>query len=76
MSPFSGCISMAANDESLFIKTCVGVFENEYKKMHVEEMMIEIKAKMAQRKFKKEDNDPIFGQMPCTWSTLTKKVFF
>lgn len=76
MSPFSGCISMADNDGSLFIKTCVGVFRKDYQKMHVEEMMIEIKAKMAQRKFKKEEIDLIFGQMPCTWSTLRKKVFF
>lgn len=75
-STTKGCISMADNDGSLFIKTCVDVFRKDYKKMHVEEMMIEIKAKMAPRKFKKEEIDLIFGQMPCTWSTLRKKVFF
>lgn len=75
MSPFSGYYSNSSkDDESYFIKECVEVFKNDSSKMHVEEMMIEIRRRIAQMQFveKKE----IYGQMPCTWSTLRKKVFF
>lgn len=75
MSPFSGYISIAGvHNESFFIKNCVDVFKEDSSKKHVEEMMIEIKARMAKMLY--EYKGQIYGQVPCTWSTLTKKVFF
>lgn len=75
MSPFSGYISNSSeHDESYFIKKCVEVFKKDSSKMHVEEMMIEVKAIIASMQFVKPDGTS--AQMPCTWSTLRKKVFF
>lgn len=62
------------HDESYFIKKCVEVFKKDSSKMHVEEMMIKVKAIIASMQFVKPDGTS--AQMPCTWSTLRKKVFF
>lgn len=62
------------DDESYFIRECVEVFKNDSSKMHVEEMMLEIRRRIAQMQF--VEKEKIYGQMPCTWSTLRKKVFF
>lgn len=62
------------DDESYFIRECVDVFKNDSSKMHVEEMMIEIRRRIAQMQIVEEKEK--YGQMPCTWSTLRKKVFF
>lgn len=75
MSPFSGYYSNSSkDDESYFIRECVEVFKNDSSKMHVEEMMLEIRRRIAQMQF--VEKEKIYSQMPCTWSTLRKKVFF
>uniref|UniRef100_A0A8W8M195 Uncharacterized protein n=1 Tax=Magallana gigas TaxID=29159 RepID=A0A8W8M195_MAGGI len=62
---------------SIFIYNCVKIFEKNYPTTHSEEMMIDVKAVIAlgpswrQTKDKKE-----IAQMPCSWSTLTKRFYF
>lgn len=74
-STTSGYVSISNQDgESFFIKKCVEVFKEGSSEKHVEEMMIEIKAGIAEMLY--ENNQQICGQVPCTWSTLRKKVFF
>ncbi|CAG2236484.1 unnamed protein product [Mytilus edulis] len=57
---------------SMFIYECIKKFKEQYTKTHLEEMMIDVKAALA---IGSADKTKRHVQMPCTWSTLTKRLF-
>ncbi|XP_078315020.1 caspase-7-like [Crassostrea virginica] len=59
---------------SWFFNKMVEVFKKYHKEKDIEEMMIIVKNAVAS--MTKKEGDKILKQMPCTWSTLTKKLFF
>lgn len=61
------------NFGSIFIYECIKKFKEQYSKTHLEEMMIDVKAALA---IGSVDKTKKHVQMPCTWSTLTKRFFF
>ncbi|XP_045184556.2 caspase-3-like isoform X3 [Mercenaria mercenaria] len=56
---------------SWFITECINVFEKYHKKDHLEDMLITVRQEVALRWGKKDDGAK---QMPCVWSTLTKRL--
>ncbi|KAL3871856.1 hypothetical protein ACJMK2_039828 [Sinanodonta woodiana] len=61
-----------ANSGSWFMHVTISVFETWHENEHVEEMFIRIKDEIAHdEKWKTETGERM---MPCTWSTLTKKL--
>ncbi|KAK3610881.1 hypothetical protein CHS0354_009748 [Potamilus streckersoni] len=60
------------NIGSWFMHVTISVFETCHKKEHVEEMFIKVKDEIAHdEKWKPRTGERM---MPCTWSTLTKKL--
>ncbi|XP_053404642.1 caspase-3-like [Mercenaria mercenaria] len=55
---------------SWFITECINVFEKYHKKDHLEDMLITVRENVALR-WTKDDGAK---QMPCVWSTLTKRL--
>lgn len=63
---------VAWRDEKLgswFFCDLISVFEKYYERKHLEEIMINLKRKIAER------THGTSKQMACTWSTLTKQVY-
>ncbi|XP_063424683.1 caspase-14-like isoform X1 [Mytilus trossulus] len=60
------------NFGSMFIYECIQKFKEQYTKTHLEEMMIDVKAALA---LGSADKTKRHVQMPCTWSTLTKRLY-
>ncbi|XP_076089978.1 caspase-3-like [Mytilus galloprovincialis] len=61
------------NAGSIFIYECMKKFKESYANTHIEEMMIDVKAAVASGSIGKAHKRV---QMPCTWSTLTKRFYF
>lgn len=74
----TGYVSLRCEKEgSLFIKSCARIFEKNYSTLHLEEMMIDVKAEIGRKLEGTEKTlDGIsVAQMPCTWSTLTRQFY-
>ncbi|XP_048742245.2 caspase-2-like [Ostrea edulis] len=56
---------------SIFIYNCIKTFETNYTTTHLEEMLIDVKAVIALDPRWRRTKE--HSQMPCHWSTLTKK---
>lgn len=62
---------------SIFIYNCVNIFEKNYHTTHLEEMMIDVKAVIAlDPRWRRTKDKKEIAQMPCSWSTLTKRFYF
>ncbi|XP_052681028.1 caspase-14-like [Crassostrea angulata] len=62
---------------SIFIYSCVNIFEKNYPTTHLEEMMIDVKADIALGpRWRRTKDKKEIAQMPCSWSTLTKRFYF
>ncbi|XP_061186552.1 caspase-3-like [Saccostrea echinata] len=59
---------------SIFIFNCIKTFEDSYTTMHLEDMMIDVKAVIALDPRWRRTKE--HAQMPCTWSTLTRRFYF
>lgn len=60
---------------TVFIFNCIETFKKDYSNTHLVEMMIDVKAAVA---FQSKIGDKTvikLRQMPCTWSTLTKRFY-
>ena len=58
----------------MFFDCLMKVLRKNYQKDHIEDMMIKVKNDVAQLNIIDEYNI-VHKQMPCTWSTLTEKVY-
>ncbi|XP_052768739.1 caspase-3-like [Mya arenaria] len=56
---------------SWFITTCVEVFRQFYKTDHLEDMLVTVRERVAQK-----EREHSKKQMPCVWTSLTKRLFF
>ncbi|KAH3806086.1 caspase-7-like [Dreissena polymorpha] len=56
---------------SWFIQSCVQVFQEYYKSDHLEDMLITVRERVAEL----ERPDDGKKQMPCVWSTLTRRLY-
>lgn len=77
-STADGHVSIRCEKEgSHFIKSCATIFEKNYSTLHLEEMMIDVKADIARKQEGEEAviNNRTVAQMPCTWSTLTRRFY-
>lgn len=62
---------------SYFITGCVTTFTEKYSTMHLEDMMIDVRAKISKQLRKgKHDKKKEYGQMPVTTSTLRKPLYY
>lgn len=62
---------------SIFIYNCINIFEKNYLTTHLEEMMIDVKAVIAlDPRWQRTKDKKEIAQMPCSWSTLTKRFYF
>lgn len=62
---------------SIFIYNCASIFEKNYPSTHLEEMMIDVKAVTAlDPRWRRNKDKKEIAQMPCSWSTLTKRFYF
>lgn len=61
------------NVGSWFFCNLLKIFKEHYEEEHVEDMLIDVKERLA---YDDEwQTNEGFKQMPCTWSTLTKRFF-
>ncbi|XP_022297114.1 caspase-14-like isoform X2 [Crassostrea virginica] len=61
---------------SVFIYNCMNIFEKNYSSMHIEEMMIDVRAVIAlDPRWQRTKDSKLIAQMPCSWSTLTKRFY-
>lgn len=61
---------------SIFIRNCIETFEKNHLDEHLEQMMIDVRASVAVQDLNQGLPVERIPQMPCTWSTLTKKFYF
>lgn len=61
---------------SIFIRNCIETFEKNHRDEHLEQMMIDVRASVALPDSDQGSSRKRIPQMPCTWSTLTKKFYF
>lgn len=74
----SGGSSGSTKPKSFFIDTLLEVFKKQYKTDHVEDMMISVREMVAlgDKKHYHRKEGMETKEMPFTWSTLTKRLYF
>ena len=60
----------------MFINKCIKNFKENYSKMHLEDIMIDVRADVAlDPECQQTKDSKVIAQMPCSSSTLTKRFF-
>lgn len=73
-----GDLKGSTNQKSCFIHALMEVFRSHYKTEHVEDMLISVREMVAlgDKKNNLGNKRTETKEMPFTWSTLTKRLYF